>query len=79
MPEIFCNIIHDITVTYDQFNVSMLNKNIHFFKNLTDQPADNGFWIFRKYVLQIQNNFWLFYTYCNCKHDIIHVEDKMEK
>ncbi len=27
--EIFCNIIHYFMVTFDQFNVSMLNKSIN--------------------------------------------------
>ncbi len=30
--EIFCNIINVFTVIFDQFNASMLNKNINFFK-----------------------------------------------
>jgi len=30
--EIFCNIIHIFTVTFDQFNASLLNKSINFFK-----------------------------------------------
>ncbi len=29
--EIFCNIINAITVTFDQFNGSLLNKNIILF------------------------------------------------
>jgi len=28
----FCNIINVLNVTFDQFNVSMLNKGIHFFQ-----------------------------------------------
>ncbi len=28
--EIFCNIIIDLTVTFDQFNASLINKSIHF-------------------------------------------------
>ncbi len=28
--EICCNIIHVLTVTFDQFNVSLLNKSINF-------------------------------------------------
>ncbi len=31
--EIFCNIINVFTVTFDQFNESLLNKNIFSFKN----------------------------------------------
>ncbi len=30
--EIFCNIINVFTVTFDHFNVSFLNKSIHFLK-----------------------------------------------
>ncbi len=30
--EIFCNNLKVFTVTSDQFNVSLLNKVIHFFK-----------------------------------------------
>jgi len=30
--EIFCNILNLFTVTFDQFNTSLL-KNIHFFKS----------------------------------------------
>ncbi len=30
--EIFCKIINNFTVTFDQFNVSLVNKSIHFFK-----------------------------------------------
>jgi len=29
--EIFCNIINVFTVTFDQFNVSLMNKSINFF------------------------------------------------
>ncbi len=29
--EIFCNIINAFTVTFDQFNVSLMNKSIHVF------------------------------------------------
>ncbi len=28
----FCNIINDFTVTYDQFNASLINKSINFFE-----------------------------------------------
>ncbi len=31
--EIFCNIIKVFTVTFDQFNASLLNKCINFFQN----------------------------------------------
>ncbi len=36
--EIFCNFINIFTGTFDQFNVSLMNKSINFFikKNLTD-------------------------------------------
>ncbi len=35
--EIFCNIINVFTVTFDQFNASLMNKSINFFQiNLTD-------------------------------------------
>ncbi len=30
--EIFCNIINVFILTFDQFNVSLLNKSINFFK-----------------------------------------------
>ncbi len=30
--EIFCNIMNDFTVTFDQFNEYMLNKSIHLIK-----------------------------------------------
>ncbi len=30
--EIFCNIINVFTVTFDKFNVSLMNKNINFFQ-----------------------------------------------
>ncbi len=33
--EIFCNIINVFTVTFDQFNVSLLNKSINFLTLLT--------------------------------------------
>ncbi len=29
---IFCNIINVLTVTFDQFNVSLLNKSMNIFK-----------------------------------------------
>jgi len=35
--EIFCNIIHLFTVNFHQFNVFMLNKNIHFLKKILTQ------------------------------------------
>ncbi len=31
------NIINVFTVTFDQFNASMLNKSIHFLKNIHDK------------------------------------------
>ncbi len=30
--EIFCNIMNDFTVTFDQFNEYLLNKSINFIK-----------------------------------------------
>ncbi len=30
--EILCNILNVFTVTFDQFNTSLLNKTIHFLK-----------------------------------------------
>ncbi len=33
--ETFCNIINVFTVTFDQFNASLLNKNINLFKKRT--------------------------------------------
>ncbi len=30
--EIFCNILNVCTITFDQFNVSLMNKSIHFLK-----------------------------------------------
>jgi len=37
--QIFCNVKNVFTVTFDQFNASLLNKSISFFlkENLTDQ------------------------------------------
>ncbi len=32
--EIFYNILHICTVTFDQFNASLLNKSIHFLSTL---------------------------------------------
>ncbi len=32
LHEIFCNIINVFTVTFDQFNASLLNKMIDFFQ-----------------------------------------------
>ncbi len=30
--DIFCNILNVFTVTFDQFNASLLNKSLHFFQ-----------------------------------------------
>ncbi len=42
--EIFCNIINVFTVTFDQFNASLLNKSFNFFTkiNLTEPKPLNG-------------------------------------
>ncbi len=41
--EIFCKIINVVTVIFDQFNSSLLNKSIHLFKkNLTDPKRLNS-------------------------------------
>ncbi len=40
---IFCNILNVFTVTFDQFNASMLNKSINFFKiNVLTLKTLNG-------------------------------------
>jgi len=31
--EVFCNIKHVFTVTFDQFNASLLNESVHFFQS----------------------------------------------
>jgi len=35
--EVFCNIINVFTATFDQFNASLLNKNVVFFLHLVGQ------------------------------------------
>ncbi len=40
--EIFCNIINVLTVKFDQFNASLLNKSINFLKNILMTP---NFWM----------------------------------
>ncbi len=41
--KIFCKIIKVVTVIFDQFNSSLLNKSINFFKkNLTDPKRLNS-------------------------------------
>jgi len=36
--ESFCNIMNIVTVTLDQFNASLLNKNMNFLKKKTQSP-----------------------------------------
>ncbi len=46
--EIFCNIIHVFTVTFNQLNASLLNKSINFLFFLTPNSSwaanQNDFW-----------------------------------
>ncbi len=39
--KIVCNIINVFTVTFDQFNVSLQNQSINFFKKITDPKLLN--------------------------------------
>ncbi len=51
--EIFCNIIHVFTVTFDQFNASLLNRNMNVFqKNLTD----------------CKRQYYIIFTLCMCEN-----------
>ncbi len=53
--EIFCNIVNINTVTFDQFNASLLNKKIYYFsKKILLSP---NFWIVVYY--QIYNFNWM--------------------
>ncbi len=39
--EVFCNIIHFLTVTFDQFNAILLNNSINFLKGLAEPKLLN--------------------------------------
>ncbi len=39
--EVFCNIIHFLTVTFDQYNAILLNNSINFLKGLAEPKLLN--------------------------------------
>jgi len=57
--EIFCNIINVFAVTYAQFNVPLMNKNIHFL-NCTYPKLLNEY-LFRAFVFELTALLMIFY------------------
>jgi len=55
--ESFCNIINAFTVSFDQFNASLLNKSIHFFQKTKNKKTfllTPNFWT----VVYVTNAFY---------------------